>query len=164
MCAFVGINLRANSTGTCFIRLKMAGNQNYFDVYSDTYTVLIANFKQNIFNFDSLVQGAGGIAITSQVPITKGQSICSSNCQPKITAVSSNNVAIGDALTITGINFATATEVIFTLDASVTTFTVDGTGTTIVVVVPVDAPLGAGGINVRSPSGLSPMYLGLTFR
>ena len=164
MCAFVGINLRANSTGTCFIRLKMAGNQNYFDVYSDTYTVLIANFKQNIFNFDSLVQGAGGIAITSQVPITKGQSICSSNCQPKITAVSSNNVAIGDALTITGVNFATATEVIFTLDASVTTFTVDGTGTTIVVVVPVDAPLGAGGINVRSPSGLSPMYLGLTFR
>ena len=163
-CTFVGRNLRANSTGTCFIRLQMAGNQNYLDVLSDTYTVLIANFKQNIFNFDSLAQGPGGITITSQVPVTKGADACSSNCQPKITGVSSISIFIGDPLTITGENFATATEVIFNLDSSVTSFQIDNGGTTITVIVPADVEPGTGGINVRSPQGLSPMYLGMTFK
>ena len=164
LCTFVGINLRANSTGTCFIRLKMSGNQNYFDVFSDTYTVLIAKFVQGIFKFDSLAQGPGGITISSQVPVTKGPDVCTSNCQPKITGVSATSVFIGDPITLTGINFATATEVIFNLDFSVSVFQIDGGGTSITVIVPSDLDPGSGGINVRSPQGLSPMYLGVTFK
>lgn len=162
-CAFSGINLRASSTGTCRIRLKMAANQNYFDIYSDTYTVLIARFVQNTFNFDAPPSGTV-IVINSAVPVTKGPDACTSNCQPKVTSVSPTTVFLGDPLTITGVNFTDATEVIFDLDWSVTSFQIDNGGTTITVIVPSDLDVGPGVLNVRSPQGLSPLFQGFTVR
>jgi uncharacterized repeat protein (TIGR02543 family) len=162
-CSFSGINLRASSTGTCRIRLKMAANQNYFDIYSDTYTVLIARFVQNTFNFDAPPAGTV-IVINSAVPVTKGPDACTSNCQPKVTSVSPTTVFLGDPLTITGVNFTDATEVIFDLDWSVTSFQIDNGGTTITVIVPSDLDVGPGVLNVRSPQGLSPLFQGFTVR
>ncbi len=164
-CSRVGLNLRANSSGTCIIQLTMAGNQNYLDVSSETITVVIANFVQYIFNFDSLASGSSGITITSEVPITVDVFQCSSDCIPEITSLSATTFQAGDQIVITGVDFANATEVVFNRNAYVLKdngMNVDS-NTQITVVVPSGLVLSSNGsISVKSGSKISNRITGLT--
>lgn len=162
-CTFSAITLQANSTGTCFIRIKMAGNQNYFDVWSDTYTVTIAKWTQTVFNFDSLGGGSTGISISSQVPFTVGEVSCSSACQPTITSVSPTSFEATDLIIITGTDFAGASQVIFNRSVIVTDFTVTGNDT-IAVKVPAGLTPGPGTISVVNGGKISFRFSGLTVK
>lgn len=163
-CYFVGRNLRANSTGTCLIRLTMLGNQNYRDVTTDVSTVLIANFVQNTFNFDAPPAGTV-IAINSQVPIVLGPEACTENCQPTITAISPTTIILGTTIVITGTNFTGADAVIFNRSTTVNTFQVDNGGTTITINVPTTLATGdgTGTVSVRNAGKTSFRFSGLTF-
>jgi hypothetical protein len=165
-CSTSGLNLRATSSGTCVIQLSMAGNQNYLDVSSETITVVIANFVQYIFNFDSLASGSTGITITSEVPIVKDLPQCADDCVPTISSISTTTFQAGDQLVITGVDFASATEVIFNRNKFV--LKDDGmsvnSNTQITVVVPTGLTFGSGtgSISVKSGVKVSPRLTGLT--
>lgn len=160
-CSFNVVTLQANSTGTCFIRLKMLGNQNYLDAWSDTYTVTIARWTQTVFNFDSLGSGSTAISISSQVPFTVGEISCSTSCQPTITSVSPTSFEATDLIIIKGTDFAGATQVIFNRNVIVTDFTVTGNDT-IAVKVPTGLTPGPGSISVVNAGKISFRFSGLT--
>jgi hypothetical protein len=160
-CAFSSLTLQANSTGTCFIRLKMAGNQNYVDVWSDTYTVTIAKWTQTVFNFDAQPSGSSGISITSQVPFTLGEISCSAACQPTITSVSPTAYEATDLIIITGTDFAGASQVIFNRNVIVTDLTITGNDT-IAVRAPAGLVPGPGTISVVNGGKTSFRFSGLT--
>jgi hypothetical protein len=160
-CGFTNLTLQAYSTGTCFIRIKMTGNQNYIDVWSETYTVTIAKWTQTVFNFDAQASGSTGISITSEVPFTLGEISCSTACQPTITSVTPMAFEPTDLIVITGTDFAGATKVIFNRNVIVTDFTVTGNDT-IAVVVPAGLTPGPGSISVVNGEKISFRFSGLT--
>jgi hypothetical protein len=142
----------------------MAGNQNYLAVSSETITVVIANFVQSIFNFDSLASGSTGISITSEVPFTVDVVQCSSECIPTITGVSMTTFQEGDQLVITGTDFLGATAVVFNRTVFVTLgngMQVDNNGQ-ITVVVPTGLTAGPGSISVKNDQKISARLGGLT--
>lgn len=161
-CYAVGLNLRASSTGTCLIRVQIAGNQNYLDHRSETITMTIANFVAAVFNFDSAA-GSTGITITSEVPIIKDADVCSANCVPTITSVTPSTFQSGDLLTIVGVDFVGATAVIFNRNVMVTNFQVDS-NTQITVLVPngLNPGVETGSISVRNADKISFRFSGLT--
>ncbi len=142
----------------------MAGNQNYLAVSSETITVVIANFVQSIFNFDSLASGSTGITITSEVPYTVDVEQCSSECVPTIASISQTTFEGGDQLVITGTDFLGATAVVFNR----TVFVTVGNGmqvddnSQITVVVPMGLTAGAGSISVKNDLKISARLGGLT--
>ena len=158
-CYFVGKNLRASSSGTCIIRLTMAGNQNYLDKNSDDVTLVIASFTTVVY-FDA--PSNTGITINTEVPITKDVDQCSTDCVPTITGVSSTRINSGDLLVITGTDFAGATEVIFNRSFVVTTFQIDS-NTQITVMVPSGLPVGTGtgSVSVKNAGKISFRFSGL---
>lgn len=160
-CGFSNLTLQAYSTGTCFIRIKMAGNQNYLEVWSETYTVTIARWTQAVFNFDAPAGGSTGISISSEVPFTLGEISCSIACQPTITSVSPTSFEPTDLIVITGTDFAGASQVIFNRNVIVTDFTVTGNDT-IAVVVPAGLTPGPGSISVVNGGKISFRFSGLT--
>ena len=160
-CAFNNLSLQATSTGSCLIRLNMAGNQNYIDVRSDTYTVTIAKWTQTIFNFDAQPTGSTGISITSQVPIKLGEISCSTACQPTITSVTPTAYEATDLIIISGTDFAGASQVIFNRNLIVTDLTITGNDT-IAVKVPAGLTPGPGTISVVNSGKTSFRFSGLT--
>ncbi|CAN2222829.1 Listeria/Bacterioides repeat [Candidatus Nanopelagicaceae bacterium] len=160
-CGFSNLTLQAFSTGTCLIRMKMAGNQNYTDVWSETYTVTIAKWTQAVFNFDAQPSGSTGISITSEVPFTLGEISCSTACQPTITSVSPTAFEPTDLIVITGTDFAGASQVIFNRNVIVTDLTITGNDT-IAVVVPAGLAPGPGSISVVNGGKTSFRFSGLT--
>jgi hypothetical protein len=142
----------------------MAGNQNYLAVSSETITVVIANFVQSIFNFDSLASGSTGITITSEVPYTVDVEQCSSECVPTIASISQTTFQGGDQLVITGTDFLGATAIVFNR----TVFVTVGNGmqvddnSQITVVVPMGLTAGAGSISVKNDLKISARLGGLT--
>ncbi len=163
-CSFAGNSLRANSTGSCVIQLTMAGNQNYLAVSSETITVVIANFVQSIFNFDSLASGSTGISISSEVAYTVDVEQCSSECVPTITSVSPTTFQGGDQIVISGTDFLGATAVIFNRSVFVTLgngLQVDS-NSQITVLVPMGLTVGPGSVSVKNDSKISFRVMGLT--
>jgi hypothetical protein len=163
-CSFAGNSLRANSTGSCVIQLSMAGNQNYLAVSSETITVVIANFVQSIFNFDSLASGSTGISISSEVAYTVDVEQCSSECVPIITSVSPTTFQGGDQIVISGTDFLGATAVIFNRSVFVTLgngLQVDS-NSQITVLVPMGLTAGPGSVSVKNDSKISFRVGGLT--
>jgi hypothetical protein len=163
-CSFAGNSLRANSTGSCVIQLTMAGNQNYLAVSSETITVVIANFVQSIFNFDSLASGSTGISISSEVAYTVDVEQCSSECVPTITSVSPTTFQGGDQIVISGTDFLGATAVIFNRSVFVTLgngLQVDS-NSQITVLVPMGLTAGPGSVSVKNDSKISFRVGGLT--
>ena len=160
-CARSGLNLQASSTGTCVIQLTMAGNQNYFDVMSETITVTIANFIQSTLNFNNF-GSSNGITISSEVNIILDAITCSSDCVPTISSLSATTFQAGDLIVISGTDFAGATEVIFNRSVFVTNFQIDSNDQ-ITVLVPSGLTLSANGsISVKNGSKISNRISGLS--
>lgn len=142
----------------------MAGNQNYLAVSSETITVVIANFVQSIFNFDSLASGSTGISISSEVAYTVDVEQCSSECVPTITSVSPTTFQGGDQIVISGTDFLGATAVIFNRSVFVTLgngLQVDS-NSQITVLVPMGLTVGPGSVSVKNDSKISFRVMGLT--
>lgn len=115
-CSVSSLRLTSTTAGTCKLTATRAADRNYLAVTSDTVTVSILNFVQNIVD---IFNGASGITINHEVPLTVGPVVCSTNCVPTITAIydqlTSSTTAItrGMTIIIQGTNFNTTTEVVF---------------------------------------------------
>jgi hypothetical protein len=112
-----------------------------------------------------LASGSSGISITSQVPITTDLLQCSDDCIPVIVSISMTTFQSGDQIVITGIDFASATEVVFNRNVFVAKnngMNLDS-NTQITVVVPSGLTISANGsISVKSGSKISNRITGLT--
>jgi hypothetical protein len=148
--------LQADSAGSCSVRAGKLQTRNFRTVISETATVSVLQFvkvvQPTVSNFTT------GVTISSSVPLTVGQSSCTSGCTPRIDSISTYTGYVGDMLVLTGINFTGATRVIFNVFTNATNFSNDPStpDTQITVQVPTGLTAGEVGIEVVSPGGTSP--------
>jgi hypothetical protein len=151
-CSVTGTTLTATQAGSCMVTVTRAGNRNYLDFTSESVTVRVRNFVSVQIFVPS--NPNTGITITPTVPLTKGPNVCTSGCVPKITSADVYDVAEGDLIVLTGINFIGVTKVYFNIYSEAPFFNVDS-DTQLSVRVPADLPQGDATIEVVSPGGTS---------
>jgi hypothetical protein len=151
-CSVTGTTLTATQAGSCMVAVTRAGNRNYLDFTSESVTVRVRNFVMVEIFVPS--NPNTGITITPTVPLTKGPDVCTSGCVPKITSADVYDVAEGDLIVLTGINFIGVTKVYFNIYSEAPFFNVDS-DTQLSVRVPADLPQGDATIEVVSPGGTS---------
>jgi hypothetical protein len=150
-CSVSGSSLSATAAGLCVITVTMAGNRNYLPITSETITVRVRNFV--IIVATAPTNTTTGITIAPVTPITKGPSVCTSGCVPRITGADVYDIVEGDLIILTGLSFQGVTKVFFNIYTEAPNFNVD-TDTQISVRVPA-LPLGDATIEVVSPGGTS---------
>lgn len=151
-CSVTGTTLTATQAGSCMVTVTRAGNRNYLDFTSESVTVRVRNFAMVEIFVPS--NPNTGITITPTVPLTKGPDVCTSGCVPKITSADVYDVAEGDLIVLTGINFVGVTKVYFNIYSEAPNYNVDS-DTQLSVRVPADLPQGDATIEVVSPGGTS---------
>jgi hypothetical protein len=151
-CSVTGTTLTATQAGSCMVTVTRAGNRNYLDFTSESVTVRVRNFVAVQIFVPS--NPNTGITITPTVPLTKGPNVCTAGCVPKITSADVYDVAEGDLIVLTGINFIGVTKVYFNIYSEAPFFNVDS-DTQLSVRVPADLPQGDATIEVVSPGGTS---------
>ena len=151
-CSVTGTTLTATQAGSCMVTVTRAGNRNYLDFTSESVTVRVRNFVMVEIFVPS--NPNTGITITPTVPLTKGPDVCTSGCVPKLTGADVYDVAEGQVIVLSGINFLGVTKVYFNIYAEAPVFEIDS-DTQLKVQVPADLPQGDATIEVVSPGGTS---------